>query len=128
MKFVVADVVRRGRTFSPLSLKLPKMGSIRHRPPSLSTMTTLFVLLLSLLSLTQAAKEGEKPQLSHTLFDNLPSRIMYFEDSPVSKPSFVQNRGGRGERRRDDAASWTIHRRVTRSISTGARGGAQDKL
>ncbi|GAA5912886.1 vacuolar protein sorting/targeting protein 10 [Sporobolomyces salmoneus] len=58
------------------------------RPPSLTPtrMLYLFSLVLTLLSIStsiHAAPEGQKPDLSHTLFDNLPTRIMYFEDSPV---------------------------------------------
>lgn len=30
------------------------------------------------------AASSDKPELHHTLFDNLPARIFYFDDTPVS--------------------------------------------
>ncbi|BGO96427.1 putative Signal sequence binding protein [Rhodotorula toruloides ATCC 204091] len=54
----------------------------RWRPPALLLPLVALVVLV-LTSLVAASPEGPKPQLSHSLFDNLPSKITYFEDSPV---------------------------------------------
>ncbi|GAA6013403.1 hypothetical protein JCM11491_006065 [Sporobolomyces phaffii] len=57
------------------------------RPPSrISAAMRLWLCALVVLVIATratAAPEGQKPALTHTLFDNLPSRVMYFEDSPV---------------------------------------------
>ena len=69
---------------------------MRSRPPAwlapaprlvTLALASLFALVLPLPTTALAASDGDKPALSHTLFDNLPSRIMYFDDSPVSSPS-----------------------------------------
>ncbi|BGO91124.1 vacuolar protein sorting/targeting protein PEP1 [Rhodotorula toruloides] len=54
----------------------------RWRPPALF-LPLIALVVLALTSLAAASPEGPKPQLSHSLFDNLPSKITYFEDSPV---------------------------------------------
>ncbi|GAA6042590.1 hypothetical protein JCM8097_003146 [Rhodosporidiobolus ruineniae] len=58
-----------------------------HSPTLLGRgLPALLALLLALLLLsttTSASPEGPKPHLSHTLFENLPARILYFDDSPV---------------------------------------------
>jgi hypothetical protein len=34
------------------------------------------------------AASSDKPELHHTLFDNLPSKIFYFDDTPVRSSGF----------------------------------------
>ena len=63
-------------------------GRLRASAAALSSLVlAVLVLLLAVTTVTvTAAPEGAKPALSHTLFDNLPSRILYFDDSPVRVP------------------------------------------
>jgi len=46
-------------------------------------LSLLVAACLSLL-LPTALAASDEPGLSHTLFDNLPARIFYFDDTPVS--------------------------------------------
>lgn len=67
------------------------------RPPgrlraSAALLSWIYSLVLLAVTAVTAAPEGAKPALSHTLFDNLPSRILYFDDSPVSS---TPSRSGR---------------------------------
>lgn len=74
------------------------------RPPGrlrASAALVLAVLLLAVNAVT-AAPEGAKPALSHTLFDNLPSKILYFDDSPVSYPSPWSRSRGRASGAKTD--------------------------
>lgn len=51
-----------------------------------SPVPLLSLLCAALLPLTLAA-DDPKPELHHTLFDNLPSKIFYFDDTTVSNTS-----------------------------------------
>ncbi|GAA5980381.1 hypothetical protein JCM11641_001783 [Rhodosporidiobolus odoratus] len=54
-----------------------------HSPSRLPAL--LLLLLISFISLVNpaSAADSSHPELRHSLFDNLPSRIYYFPDSPV---------------------------------------------
>lgn len=67
------------------------------RPPALSALVAALAAAV-FASLVAAAPEGPKPQLAHTLFDNLPSKVTYFEDSPVRPRRPLRRTRGRARR------------------------------
>lgn len=113
------------------------MTRLRPRPPSLAHSTMpLLVLLLSLLALLSpspalASPEGPKPDLAHTLFDNLPARIMYFDDSSVRTPlcsNYRRRRQSRVELRDEEgegSRSTTRRGRGASSIGGSATSAAE---
>lgn len=56
------------------------------RPQLQLSSTWLLALLVAFLATLVSVSADKEPSVSHTLFDNLPSRIVYFEDTSVSSP------------------------------------------
>lgn len=86
----------------------PPGSPLSSRFPALALALALAAVLWSAVAVrvVVAAPEGEKPNLAHTLFDNLPSRIIYFDDSPVSPHSSSASRAGSRYRLAVPAVGW----------------------
>lgn len=58
----------------------PSTGSTARRRSGswLAAVLTLFVATITLVAAAQ-----DKPEVTHTLFDNLPAKVIYFEDTSV---------------------------------------------
>ncbi|KAI5476446.1 signal sequence binding protein [Pseudohyphozyma bogoriensis] len=78
----------------------------RGSPWRLVSMLAVAVQLLALTALAVAAKDDPKPELHHTLFDNLPSKIFYFEDTSVVM--YHDQLGKNIWRSQDEGKTWKI--------------------
>ena len=92
----------------------------------LSSLSQLALPLLALLSLLPSTLSADsKPDLSHTLFDNLPSKIFYFDDTSVSQSHQEHRSRGRLGKAEGRRAKWgwsAGEGRVT-WLSCGSGGG-----
>ncbi|GAA5949701.1 hypothetical protein JCM10213_001361 [Rhodosporidiobolus nylandii] len=61
----------------------PRTSRGRGTAPLPALLLAVLLALLALVTPASAAASDAKPELRHTLFENLPSKVMYFEDSPV---------------------------------------------
>lgn len=83
----------RGKPAQLRSISSSGMAPISQRQRVLSLLLPLLVILLA-CSPAAAAPADSKPSLTHTLFDNLPAKIFYFDDTPVSS-RYVELEGAR---------------------------------